>query len=327
MKRGKKISSPGAILVLVLAFFSVAAAQKPGRLISVYTTVIDARGNLIGGLTEQNFRLFEGKDEKKILSFSDKAEPMSIGFLIDSSASMTPSARAKYGYFPDIRNGIVEFMENSGKENEYFVISFNERINFLQEFTRDHEKIKNALADDAKFVPKGATKLNDGLYAALKKVSEGRYGKKALIIVSDAYDNSSRYKSEELQRAVGDSNTLLYLVKINSFEDYDVFISNERDLIYAVNTSGGSVYQTVEAGFLRSKIPDIKGAFSRCAAGLKSQYLIKFAPGPAGKKNEWRKIELKLNIPKDRLKKTGKLFVRARTGYFTLSSEDLSGQN
>ena len=74
------------------------AAQKPAipsanlrvdtNLVLVPTTVNDLFNRPVTGLEKENFRIFEDKVEQTITSFSSEDEPISLGFIFDTSGSM-----------------------------------------------------------------------------------------------------------------------------------------------------------------------------------------------------------------------------------------------
>ncbi len=335
MKLAKKVFSAVIALHLFLGLVSflcfvpsTAAAQKaPPRQITVYATVTNLRGSFFRQLAERNFQLFEEKAERKITSFSDKAQPMSIGFLIDLSSSMTATLTDERGkYSPEINNGIIDFIRQSDQDNEYFIVTFNEKITILQELTKNYEDLKSVLRNDANFKPYGQTRLNDALYAGLNKISRGKHEKKLLIVVTDAQDNTSLYKSRELRRAVGDANTLIYFIYTSDFSSGGILDSPGKSATAEIaRMSGGRLLRAAEK--IRAQdAASISDAFLYLSEELRNQYTIKFEPGPADKKNEWNEIHLKLDIPRNETKGLGKLFVRAREGYFSLSDESLGGK-
>ena len=46
---------------------------------------------------------------------------------------------------------------------------------------------------------KGSTALYDAIYAGLAKVREGQNPRKAMVVVSDGYDNRSRYSGRNIR--------------------------------------------------------------------------------------------------------------------------------
>ena len=59
---------------------------------------------------------------------------------------------------------------------------------------------------------KGSTALYDAIYAGLAKVRDGTNPRKALVVVSDGYDNHSRYSGKNVREAVKETDVQLYLI-------------------------------------------------------------------------------------------------------------------
>jgi len=55
-------------------------------------------------------------------------------------------------------------------------------------------------------VPKGRTAMLDAIYLGLNKMRQARYGRKALLIISDGGDNHSRYTESEIKNLAKESD-------------------------------------------------------------------------------------------------------------------------
>ena len=82
-------------------------------LVVLSVTVKDARGNLVSGLHQQDFHVFDDAVEQKILAFTDEGLPLSLVILIDNDmkwkqgTQMTRSLRAIAGGLSDSDEAIV----------------------------------------------------------------------------------------------------------------------------------------------------------------------------------------------------------------------------
>src|SRR5215471_1040486 len=56
------------------------------------TTVTNDRGQYVGGLEKDNFKIFEDRVEQKVTYFSTEEAPMSLGIVLDASGSMNQIA-------------------------------------------------------------------------------------------------------------------------------------------------------------------------------------------------------------------------------------------
>jgi Ca-activated chloride channel family protein len=146
--------------------------------------------------------VFEDKIEQQITYFSTEDAPMSLGIVLDSSGSMNPIiGQAR-------RNGGA--CMNMGSElDEYFLMVFSDKLKVNTDFTTDLQNLRTELLT---VKPKGSTALYDAIYAGVAKVREGNHPRKALVVVTDGYDNHSRYSGKNLREAVKETDVQLYLI-------------------------------------------------------------------------------------------------------------------
>src|SRR6201999_2786333 len=96
-------------------------------------------------------------------------------------------------------------------EDEFFLIQFNDRPEMVTGFTPEPEEILNRLT----FVQsKGRTALLDGVYMAMNQMKKARNPRKAILIISDGGDNSSRYTESEVKNAVREADVQIYAIGI-----------------------------------------------------------------------------------------------------------------
>ena len=165
-------------------------------------TVTNDRGQYIGGLEKEHFQILEDRVEQKITYFSTEDTPMSLGIVLDSSGSMNPILD------PARRNGSA-CMNMGTESDEYFLIVFSDKLKVNTDFTTDLRKLRTQLLT---VNSKGSTALYDAIYAGLAKVRGGNNPRKALVVVSDGYDNHSRYSGKNVRDAIKETDVQLYLI-------------------------------------------------------------------------------------------------------------------
>lgn len=290
MSRARKILA--TVIVLMTVTCVLRSQNSPTKTISVDvdlvlipTTVTNDNGQYIGGLEKQHFQVFEDKIEQQITYFSTEDAPMSLGIVLDSSGSMNPIiSQAR-------RNGGA-CMNMGSQEDEYFLIVFSDKLKVNTDFTTDLQNLRTQLLT---VKPKGSTALYDAIYAGLAKVREGNHPRKALVVVSDGYDNHSRYSGKNLREAIKETDVQLYL------------IGNEGDgtLRGLAESTGGRSLSP------RTRSYELGNICNEIVRNLKNQYLVGYRSTNAVRDGKWRDVRVKLNPP------TGiKLNVRSRTGYY-----------
>jgi VWFA-related protein len=139
--------------------------------------------------------------------------PVSVGIVMDTSGSMG----AKLG---PSRQLVSQFMQTANSQDEFFLIEFNNRPVLTSAFTADTAKIESDLALTQ---PKGRSALWDAISLALTEMRKSRNAHKALLVISDGGDNSSRYTESEVRSIVREAGVPIYVVGL-----YDGLATRER---------------------------------------------------------------------------------------------------
>src|SRR5260370_13796219 len=168
----------------------------------VNVTVTDPYSRIVTGLEPDNFRIFEDNIEQEVVNFSSEDVPISIGVILDLSGSMAN----KLG---KARNAALQFFKTHNPQDEFFLVSFNERAELTSAFTNSIEDLQSRMMMTA---PKGRTALLDAIYLGLSQMKGARNGKRALLILSDGGDNHSRYNESDIKRPVKEADTQLYAI-------------------------------------------------------------------------------------------------------------------
>src|SRR5215471_19213638 len=144
-------------------------------LVLVTATVTDSSHRYISGLTPEHFQVYEDKIKQDVQYFSQEDVPLSVGIIFDSSGSMENKMMAA-------RAAAATFLRMGNREDEYFLIEFNDSPQVLQDFTTDVTRLQNRLLATR---ARGSTALYDALYLGMEKVSRGSNPRKALLLITD----------------------------------------------------------------------------------------------------------------------------------------------
>jgi Ca-activated chloride channel family protein len=266
-------------------------------LITVNVTLTDMYGRFVTGLTKEAFTVLDDKEPQEITFFSDDDAPVSLGVIFDVSGSMGKDKIAK------ARDALKHFIETSHNGDEYFLIGFNHRPQILMEKTRDADALLTKLT----FVQtKGQTALYDACYLGVEKVTRGVHPKRALLIISDGQDNSSRYTFSELRRILKESDVLIYAIGITDPGDQTSFgVAGQSILDELAGVSGGRA-------FFPETAAEMNEIFERIAIELRNQYSIGYKPKNFVNNGKWHKIKVKVTPPRG----LPRLFVRTKEGYY-----------
>jgi Ca-activated chloride channel homolog len=265
----------------------------------VNVTVTDPYNRLVTGLEPDNFRVFENNVEQEIQYFSSEDVPISIGVIFDLSGSMAN----KVG---KAKEAALQFFKTANPQDEFFLVSFNERAEVTSTFTSNTEDLQSRILSAS---AKGRTALLDAIYLGLSEMRGARNGKRALLIISDGGDNSSRYNEKDIKRLVREADTQLYSIGIFDPFEYRTRTPEELNgpslLTEVTELTGGRAF-TVE------NINDLPDIATKIGEQLRNQYILGYRPSNKSHDARWRKIKIKLRAPKG----LPPLSVYSKTGYY-----------
>ena len=267
-------------------------------LISLTVTVTDTYGRFVTGLNKSAFTVLDDKEPQEITFFSTEDAPISLGVIFDVSGSMSGDKVSR------AREALSRFVETSHNSDEYFLIGFNSRAQLLHERTRD----SSAVLDKLTFVQtRGQTALYDACYLGVEKVTRGTHKKRAVLLISDGQDNSSRYTFSELRRLLKETDVIIYAIGIIGANDESTGLGmgGRAILDELASVSGGKAY-------FPSTSAEMNDIFERIALELRNQYSIGYKPSNFAGDGRWHKLKIKVTPPRG----LPRLFVRSKEGYY-----------
>jgi len=177
------------------------------ELINVTTTVSDASGRFVSGLRKEDFAVYEDDQPVELTHFSAERVPVSLGIVLDTSGSMAGTkmreAQAALNRF---------FHDLLDKEDEIFVYGFSNFPTLLQDWTSDRRLLGRVID---RLSPTGGTAMYDAVAEAVPVAQDGQFRKKALVVISDGNDTSSRTSIRELKQQIRETEVLVYAIGID----------------------------------------------------------------------------------------------------------------
>jgi Ca-activated chloride channel family protein len=296
-----RISLGAGILSLCLFVFAVNAQDKKPpappvfrvdvETVSVKVSVTDPLNRFVTGLEKEHFKVYEDNIEQTITHFGQESAPISAGLIFDVSASMKDNNNIKKA-----KSAIARFLESGNPQDELFLITFNNKTNLALDFTNQGTALENEAAFQK---PGGMTALYDAVYMGLDKIKQGKREKKALIVVTDGEDNSSRYSAGEIREFAKEQDVQIYVI------GQEGMLGTGR---YAIT---GIVSLTGGRAFFPNNFSELDYYIDLIHAELRSQYVLWYNPANRVHDGKWRRIKVKLDAPKG----LPRLIVKAKEGY------------
>jgi len=251
----------------------------------VPVTVTNPLNQFVTGLEKTNFRVYEDKVEQEVAYFASDDAPLSVGLVFDTSGSMGNKLGKS-------RQAVSQFFRTANPEDEVFLVQFSDRPEMIQEFTTHLEEIQNRLVFTQ---ARGRTALLDGVYMALHNMKKARNPRKALLIISDGGDNSSRYTEGEIKNLVREADVQIYAIGI-----FEPVIARGRT---AEEISGPALLSELadETGgrhFAIDNLNDLPDVAAKIGMELRNQYVLGYSPANKARDGKYRKILVKMALPK-----------------------------
>ncbi len=248
------------------------------RFVELYTAVVDRRGRPVEDLARGDFRVFENGAEQTVLRFERvRDQPIHAGVLLDTSASMLEE-------LADAEAGALEFFGSVlTARDRAAVITFNDGPRLAVRFTNDPEVLAGGLAG---LTAEGETALYDSLIYGLYYFS-GLSGKRALILLSDGEDSTSRYRFEDVVEYARRTGVAIYPIGIGLASRQNEFRLKLSRL--AKETGGLAFFTDGGSGIGR--------AYQAIAAELRSQYLLAYQSASGEGDEAFREVEVKMRQP------------------------------
>jgi Ca-activated chloride channel family protein len=295
--------------LFLLVAFPVALArhssQKPAErptfrvgveTVFVKVSVTDPLNRYVTGLEKEHFKVFEDKVEQQVVHFTQESAAISVGIIFDVSGSMKDNNN-----IGSAKNAIIRFLQSGNPEDEYFLVTFNQKTTLVQSFTRESTTIQNEVAFKT---PGGRTALYDAVYMGLDQIKGAKNEKKALILITDGEDNSSRYSATEVREFAKESDVQIY------------GIGEEGKLGYGRSEIHNIVSITGGRDFYPNNFNELDYYIDLIHAELRNQYILGYVPTNKIHDGKWRKIRVKLDPPAG----LPKLIVNTKEGYYAPKS-------
>jgi Ca-activated chloride channel family protein len=275
-----------------------ASMRVDTNLVLVPVSVCDPTNHPVTGLEREHFKLFDDHVEQKLTHFAMDDEPVAVGLVFDISGSMGPKLRVS-------RQAAAQFFRSANPDDEFFLVEFNDTPRLVVPLTQDVEDIQNQLTFAQS---KGRTALLDAIVLAMHEIKRSNKLRKALLIISDGGDNSSRYSEVEVRRMVRENDVLIYAIGV-----FEGFGSRNRTpeeaggpgLLNDVAEQTGGRHFPADL----NELPDIA---AKIGVELRNRYVLGYSPTDTQHDGRYHKVEVKVVPPRG----LPKLSAHWRLGYF-----------
>jgi VWFA-related protein len=184
-------------------------------LVNTPVTVRNGRGDMVHNLEARDFQVTDNGVAQQISHFDLGGDPISMVILLQSSSRIEP-------LLPQVRKtGILFTQTVMGSTGEAAVVSFNDSVDKLQDFTTNADLIENTIAHLGQGT--SGSKLYDAMSVGVEMLSGRPQAtadkpghRRVLMILSEATDAGSEAKLGEVLRQAQLANVTIYSVGLST---------------------------------------------------------------------------------------------------------------
>jgi VWFA-related protein len=296
-----------ANLAVVSLVSLVVTAQEPTTfragidLVNIGVTVTDAKGNLVTGLTADDFVVTEDGRPQTVHYFSGgdrsgaPASEMHLGLLLDVSESMGVDLAFT-------KTAAIKFLNTLTDADDITVVDFDTQVRVgrygQSDFPRLIERIRQQKA-------RGNTALYDAIGMYLDG-AHGQTGRKIMLLYTDGGDTRSAIRFGELLNLLKASDVTVYVIGMLEHQTQASKIAQRPILQQMAEATGGQA-------FFPLAVKNLDAVYEKVLAEIRAQYTVGYVSTNDRADGTWRRVDLKVN------RKEGRDYrVRARKGYYAL---------
>jgi len=296
---------PACIALLALAAVVLAAQDSVAtfhvdvKLVSIFVNVTDENGALVGGLTRDDFAVYEDSRLQEIAVFERQSElPLNLTLAIDTSGSVRKDMSEEAAAARRFAHAILR------PQDQMSVLQFATDVHELTPFTNKIAQIDRGLNElHGDF----ATALYDTICLGSEKLGK-KEGRKVLVVISDGDDTakSSTY-AQALEAALRNEVMIYSLIDVPIEASAGRDLGGEHALITIAEQTGGKYFYVSDGG--------LDKAFAKVSDDLRTQYLIGYYPHHQAPGTNFHRLTV--TIPRAA---PDEFNVRNKTGYYADSA-------
>ncbi|MEA2206003.1 MAG: Ca-activated chloride channel [Blastocatellia bacterium] len=276
------------------------------RRVQLPITVTDKKGQLVPGLTRNDFLILEDKVPQTIDGFDNELTnklPLYIAVLMDTSASTA----GKLKFEQESAMNFVQTVVRPRKDRVLFA-TFDEEIKLRQDFTDKLDLLDRAVFGVKQ--PGQYTALYDAVWQFCDEKMRSVQGRRAMVLITDGSDTYSKADLNDAIDIAQRTETTIFAIStkagfastVPGVEAGTVKDKKDNDLVRLCEETGG-------AAFFTGDMLALERSFTKISKELRSQYLISYKSTNENYDGNYRRIEVKLINTDQKLK------LRTKHGY------------
>lgn len=270
------------------------------EVVNLSVSVTTPDNQYVTDLGRSDFAVFEDGVRQDLSLFNHEDLPLSMVFLLDTSASMAPKLE-------EVRTAARRFLKTLRPKDSAQVLQFNDRIRVLQEFSSDPTLLAAAVD---KTEARGPTALHNAVYLGLKNLDRrkrpGEQRRSAVVLLSDGEDTASLVTDEQVVELAKKLEINIYTVMMRPGRAAD---RNRATFSQAAHLLNTLTRETGGRSYFPASISELDSVYDRIALELRSLYSIGYISSNDRRDGKWRRIVVRTPDRRE-------LQIRHKLGYF-----------
>jgi Ca-activated chloride channel family protein len=274
------------------------------HLVALNVVVTDRQQKFVGGLTAEDFAVYEDGVQQDVSFFAATHVPLDLALLLDTSASMQDNMdtmqQAANGFLSTLRDG-----------DRAAVVDIKDNVRIVYPLGDDLAAAHSAVRSTA---ARGGTALYNGLYLALKEMvkeakTTGGVRRQAIVVLTDGEDTASLVGYDDVMELAKQSGISVYTITLKSAMALrQANLSGRRYFSQADFSMKSLAQETGARAFFPAHIGELAGVYGSIAEELANQYALGYSPRNGRRDGAYRRVIVRVETRPE-------VRTRTRTGY------------
>lgn len=254
------------------------------NLVLVDATVKAKDGQIMADLKKDDFEVREDGVQQKLDVFSRDELPLDVALVLDLSDSIGP-------FLSPLRDAATIALAALKPSDEVALFTFSTDAEMRQGLTKDKKKIADQIST---FEARGATNINDGIFAAAEYLLKAPpNGRRVIILISDDVGTSAGGQgTRDIVTEAIASDAVLYNLKIPGYNPpatkfYASLIPGLVNIRKVMDATGGELFDV-------QNVAQLDTVFSALIQRIKTRYTLGYYTMANGAEGKPHKLEVRL---------------------------------